>query len=48
MPAPQRKVNSLITLKDVKENVDAAEMINAANRALEVLGYTEHGLRHVG
>lgn len=38
----------MITLKDVKQNEDARQMINAANKALEVLGYTEHGLRHVG
>lgn len=38
----------MITLKDVKQNEDAKQMINAANKTLEVLGYTEHGLRHVG
>jgi len=38
----------LITLKDIKDNPDIREMINASNRALEVLGYTEHGMRHVG
>lgn len=39
---------SNITLEDIKKNTDATEMITAANRTLEVLGYTEHGLRHVG
>lgn len=38
----------MITLKDIKDNPDIREMINASNRALEVLGYTEHGMRHVG
>lgn len=38
----------MITLKDIKDNPDITEMINASNRALEVLGYTEHGMRHVG
>jgi len=38
----------MITLNEVKQNEDAKEMIKAANSALEVLGYTEHGLRHVG
>ena len=38
----------MITLKEVKQNEDARQMINAANNTLEVLGYTEHGLRHVG
>ncbi len=38
----------MITLNDIKHNDDAKQMINAANKALEVLGYTEHGLRHVG
>jgi HD superfamily phosphodiesterase len=38
----------MITLKDIKNNEDAMQMINASNKALEVLGYTEHGLRHVG
>ena len=38
----------MITLRDIKVNPDIREMINASNRALEVLGYTEHGMRHVG
>ena len=38
----------LITLKDICENPDIADLVNGANRALEVMGYTEHGPRHVG
>ena len=38
----------IITLKDICENPDIADLVNSANRALEVMGYTEHGPRHVG
>lgn len=38
----------MITLKEVRGNKDILELVNAANRALEVIGYTEHGPRHVG
>ena len=38
----------MITLQDVRSNEDIAGLIDATNQALEVLGYTEHGLRHVG
>ena len=37
-----------ITLNDVKENDEFKQLINASNNSLKVLGYTEHGLRHVG
>ena len=32
----------------MRSNEDIAGLIDATNQALEVLGYTEHGLRHVG
>ena len=38
----------MITLTDVKNNTILQELIRAANHYLEVKGYTEHGLRHVG
>lgn len=38
----------MITLQDVRNNKDFTELVNAANNTLEVLGYTEHGPRHVG
>ena len=37
-----------ITVQDVKQNEKLAVLIDAANRMLEVIGYTEHGPRHVG
>ena len=38
----------MITLKDVQSNEDIAALIEAGNRYLEALGYTDHGPRHVG
>ena len=37
-----------ITVQDVKQNEKLAVLIDAATRMLEVIGYTEHGPRHVG
>ena len=37
-----------ITLEDVKSDADIRALIEATNQNLEVMGYTEHGLRHVG
>lgn len=37
-----------ITLDDVKQNEEFKKLIEASNACLKVLGYTEHGLRHVG
>ena len=37
-----------ITLTDVKNNADFSTLINRANFNLEKMGYTEHGIRHVG
>lgn len=36
-----------IKLEDIKKSADFCELISAANTALEVRGYTEHGIRHV-
>ena len=37
-----------ITLDDVRKNKDFAALIDRANFNLEKMGYTEHGIRHVG
>ena len=37
-----------VTLEDVRKNDSFAALIRSANDCLSVLGYTEHGLRHVG
>lgn len=40
--------NKTITLDMVKSNGEFRRLIEAANDNLEHMGYTEHGLRHVG
>lgn len=42
-----RAISSL-SFDVVKEDPEVREMISAANRNLGVLGFTEHGFRHVG
>lgn len=37
----------MITLEDVKKNEEVQELINYAQIQLNVLGYTEHALRHI-
>lgn len=37
-----------ITLSDVRENPKVHAMILGANEVMKAMGYTEHGLRHVG
>jgi len=37
----------LITLKDIKNNPEVKELVIGAQRQLDVLGYTEHSIRHV-
>ncbi|MDD5017365.1 MAG: HD domain-containing protein [Eubacteriales bacterium] len=37
-----------ITLNDVKNNETIRELVSHANKCLEVIGYTDHGPRHVG
>ncbi|MDR1093070.1 MAG: phosphohydrolase [Clostridiales bacterium] len=41
-------VKKTVVLADVKANPRIKSLINGANKYLEVKGYTEHGLRHVG
>ena len=38
----------MITLKQIQENQEIRALIEAGNRHLAALGYTEHGARHVG
>ena len=37
----------MITLEDVKKNLEVQELIEAAQRQLNEIGYTEHSTRHV-
>ena len=37
----------MITLKDIKNNPEVKELVIGAQRQLDVLGYTEHSIRHV-
>ncbi len=37
----------MVRLEDIQNNDDIKALIEGANKTLEVLGYTEHGLRHV-
>ena len=38
----------MITVEDIKKNPKIAALIDSANKMLAVIGYTEHGPRHVG
>lgn len=38
----------VVTLDMVRSNPNFSKLIETANNNLEVMGYTEHGLRHVG
>ena len=38
----------MITVKDIQKDPKISSLINAANKMLEAVGYTEHGPRHVG
>ena len=38
----------MITVKDIQKDPKISGLINAANKMLEAVGYTEHGPRHVG
>ncbi len=40
-------INKIITLEDLKNNPVVNGLIEAANNYLGILGYTEHGFRHV-
>ena len=37
----------MITLEDIRNNEEVQELINCAVKQLDVLGYTEHGKRHI-
>lgn len=37
-----------VTLEDVRNSEKIKELVSNANRVLEVIGYTDHGPRHVG
>src|SRR3990172_1123474 len=37
-----------VTLKDVMESEELRTYIEKADRNMELIGYTEHGLRHAG
>ncbi len=41
-------MEKLVTLADVKANDEVNKLVELSNSNLKVLGYTEHGLRHVG
>ncbi|MBN2878107.1 MAG: HD domain-containing protein [Clostridia bacterium] len=41
-------MDKIITLEEVKNNKNIQVLIDTANSVLEAMGYTEHGLRHVG
>lgn len=38
----------IINLEDVKKSEKIKELVNRSNKCLEVIGYTDHGPRHVG
>jgi hypothetical protein len=42
------RVHSSLSFQTVKDDPEIRELISAANRNLGVLGFTEHGFRHVG
>lgn len=42
------RTQSSLSFDVVKEDIEVRELITSANRNLGVLGFTEHGFRHVG
>ena len=38
----------MITIETLKKNHEVQTLLNAAEKQLQVLGYTEHSLRHIG
>ena len=38
----------MITLEDVKRNLEVQELIKSSQKGLNALGYTEHSSRHIG
>ena len=41
-------MSRIVSLEEVKNNNKIKVLVNTANTVLEAMGYTEHGLRHVG
>ena len=41
-------MEKVVSLDEVKNNNKIKVLVNTANTVLEAMGYTEHGLRHVG
>ena len=39
---------SIITIEEIRRNKEIDALVKQANHVLEVIGYTEHGPRHVG
>ena len=37
----------MVTFEDVKKNVEVKELVKNAQKQLDVLGYTEHSVRHI-
>ena len=37
----------MITLQDIKNNEEVAELILSSQKQLNALGYTEHSIRHI-
>ena len=37
----------MVTFEDVKANLEVKELMKNAQKQLDVLGYTEHSIRHV-
>lgn len=44
----ETRTQSSLSFDIVKEDIEIRELITSANRNLGVLGFTEHGFRHVG
>nr|WP_162990889.1 HD domain-containing protein [Maliibacterium massiliense] len=38
----------MITLSDIRKDPEILQLVNSANHILSVIGYTDHGPRHVG
>lgn len=48
MTISEKHTSTEITFADIEQDPEIRAMIEAADRNLGVLGYTEHGFRHVG
>ena len=40
--------NKIITIDDVRNDPQISALVHYANHIMSVMGYTEHGPRHVG